>query len=220
MAGGPGMMQSQMQGQMQGQMSQMQNQMKMQQGMMQMMGRGMGGGGMAMGGLGGASESAGNFWKSEEKRVMVRALDFTAEPDQSYRYHVRIVVANPNFNREDVNPIYLADTKKKYLEGPWSKETDVVSMPPDVQPYVVRTLPPNPSSKPKVLFQVVSFNRKDGWTVPHTFQGGVGDLIGELRATRSPAPTARAPTRPRSTSAPARSSSIWTAADFRTSHPD
>ena len=28
------------------------------------------------------SEAAGNFWKSEEKKVMIRALDFTAEPDQ------------------------------------------------------------------------------------------------------------------------------------------
>ncbi len=30
-----------------------------------------------------SSESAGNFWKSEEKQVMIRALDFTAEPNHS-----------------------------------------------------------------------------------------------------------------------------------------
>ncbi len=59
--------------------------------------------GMGMGGMG-SSESAGNFWKSEEKRVMIRALDFTAEPNNSYRYRVRIVVVNPNYNRDDVNP--------------------------------------------------------------------------------------------------------------------
>jgi hypothetical protein len=148
--------------------------------MMQNMGGGSGGGmGMGIGGLGGASEAAGNFWKSEERRVMVRALDFTVDPDASYRYRVRIVVANPNYQREDVSPTAALETKKKQLMGPWSKETDVVNMPPDVQPYVVRTLPPNPALKSKVLFQVVSFNRKDGWTVPHTFQGGVGDVIGE-----------------------------------------
>src|SRR5262249_52336371 len=81
--GGMGMRQGemmkmqQMQGQMQGQV---QNQMK---GMMQgMMGRGMMGGMGGMGGMGvGASESVGNFWKSEEKGLMIRALDFTAEPN-------------------------------------------------------------------------------------------------------------------------------------------
>jgi hypothetical protein len=137
--------------------------------------------GMAGMGMGGGSESAGTFWKSEEKRVMIRAFDFTVEPDESYRYRVRIVVANPNFNREDVSAAAKDDVKKKYLEGPWSKETDVVTMPPDVAPYVVRTFPPNPSVKPKVYFQVIRFNPDDGWTVPRTFDAGVGDIIGDVR---------------------------------------
>ena len=33
---------------------------------------------------------------------MIRALDFTPVPDNSYRYRVRIVVFNPNHNRDDV----------------------------------------------------------------------------------------------------------------------
>ena len=53
---------------------------------------------------GGSSESAGNYWRSEAKKVMIRALDFTVEPDTTYRYQVRIVVHNPNYNREDVSP--------------------------------------------------------------------------------------------------------------------
>ena len=61
---------------------------------------GMMGGGCGMGGGG----DVGNFWKSEEKRVMIRALDFTPEPDTTYRYRVRIVVFNPNHNRDDVSP--------------------------------------------------------------------------------------------------------------------
>ena len=42
------------------------------------------------------------FWRSQEKRVMIRALDFTTLPDTTYRYRVRIVVFNPNHNRDDV----------------------------------------------------------------------------------------------------------------------
>ena len=130
----------------------------------------------------GSSESAGNFWKSEEKRVMIRALDFTAEPNNSYRYRVRIVVVNPNYNRDDVNPIDLVANKtKKTLTGPWSKETDVVTMPPDIEPYAIATLPPTPQSEAKVWFQVIRFNPADGWTIPHRFAAGVGDVIGEFR---------------------------------------
>ena len=65
----------------------------------------------------GSSESAGNFWKSEEKRVMIRALDFTAEPDHSYRYRVRIVVFNPNYNRDDVNPRHRQEVEED-ADGP------------------------------------------------------------------------------------------------------
>jgi hypothetical protein len=129
----------------------------------------------------GANEAVGNYWKSEEKRVMIRALDFTVEPNNSYRYRVRIVVANPNYNREDVSPTSKDDTKKKVLEGPWSKESDVVTMPPDVEPYAMGTLPGSARSDTKVFFQVVRFNPADGWTVPHRFDAGVGQVIGEFR---------------------------------------
>jgi hypothetical protein len=174
MAGyGGGMMQGQMQQQMKAQM-QMQAQM-------QNMSAGMGAGMRMMGGMGGSSESAGNFWKSEEPRVMIRALDFTVEPNESYRYRVQIVVYNPNYGREDVSAVSKEDTKKKTLAGPWSKETDIVSMPLDVEPYVIRAPQVNPALKPKASFQVISFDRKDGWTVPHTFEAGVGDIVGEPR---------------------------------------
>jgi hypothetical protein len=161
-------------------MMQMQSKMMSSRSMMQGSDSGMGSMMMSMGGGMGGSESVGNFWKSEEKKVMVRGLDFTVDPNTSYRYRARIVVANPNFNRDDVSP--GVDNKKKYLEGPWGKETDVVAMPPDIQPYAVDALPPPPSggkSGTKVLFQVIRFNPGDGWTVPHRFEAGVGEVIGE-----------------------------------------
>ena len=41
---------------------------------------GMMGGGMMGGGMMGGSESAGNYWKTDEKKVMIRAFDFTVQP--------------------------------------------------------------------------------------------------------------------------------------------
>ena len=77
----------------------------MMRGMMGMMGGKGGEGAGMMGGFGMAGGGGvGNFWKSEEKRVQIRALDFTPEPDTTYRYRVRIVVFNPNYHRDDISP--------------------------------------------------------------------------------------------------------------------
>jgi len=149
----------------------------------------MGGSGMAgmmgMGMMGGPSETVGNYWKSEEKKVMIRALDFTPQPDNAYRYRVRIVVFNPNFNRQDVSP--GVDTKSQELKGPWSQETDQVHMPPDVQPYAVGSLDPNPRRDRQVRFEVVRFNPADGWTVPRHFEASAGEVIGDRRTAEVPA---------------------------------
>ncbi len=177
MMGGRGMMQDQMAAMMQsnsGMRGSMQSAMQQNQmSMMNMMGSGVG-----------SSESAGNFWKSEESQVMIRALDFTAERGNSYRYRVRIVVFNPNFGRDDIAP--AVNKKDKYLEGPWSKSTDIVTMPPDIEPYAVNYLPPNAQSGAKLRFQVISFNPTDGWTVPRRVDAGVGDVIGDMARVEVP----------------------------------
>ncbi len=179
--GGPGGMamgSGNMAAMMQANQQNMQGMMQGGKGRMWMMGMMQGSGSAGMGMPMGETETVGNYWKSEEKQVMIRALDYTVQPDETYRYRVRIVVANPNYNRDDVGPgVNRKDTK---LFGPWSKETDVVTMPPDVQPYAVRALPFNVKTGPRVLFQVVRFNPGDGWTVPARFDAGLGEVIGEI----------------------------------------
>ncbi|OJW15597.1 MAG: hypothetical protein BGO49_15190 [Planctomycetales bacterium 71-10] len=139
-------------------------------GMMGMMGE--------MGGMmgGGATETLANFWRTEEKKVMVRALDFTAQPDESYRYRIRIVVYNPNLNREDVSP--GVDNKSEELGGPWSEPTDEVHMPPDVTAYAMGVLPAGAKSDVKATFQVVKFNPEDGQTLPRNIDAAAGEFVG------------------------------------------
>ena len=103
---------------------------------------------------------------------MIRAFDFTAKEDETYRYRVRIVVFNPNKGREDVSP--GVDSKAEELRGPWSQETDPVTMPPDVMPYATGTFPPSSASDMKVRFQVIRFHPVDGVTVPHRFEAAPG----------------------------------------------
>lgn len=151
----------------------------MDPGMMDDYGYGMGGGMMGMG-----SETLANFWKSDEKTVMIRALDFTPQQDQSYRYRVRVVVFNPNLNRDDIAP--GVDSQATELFGPWSEPTDEVHMPPDVTAYAMGTLPAGAKSDMKVVFQVVKFTPEDGVTIPRNFEAGAGEIIGEVRTADIP----------------------------------
>lgn len=139
-------------------------------GMMGMMGE--------MGGMmgGGSTETLANFWRTEEKKVMIRALDFTARPDEIYRYRIRIVVYNPNLNRDDVSP--GVDNKSEDLVGPWSEPTGEVHMPPDVTAYAMGVLPAGGKSDVKATFQVVKFNLEDGLTLPRNIDAGAGEFVG------------------------------------------
>jgi len=138
---------------------------------------GMMGGGMGMGGSTGGVDALSNYWKSEEKKVMIRALDFTAEPDGSYQYRLRVVVVNPNYKRDDV--AHGHDNKSKELFGPWSEASNEVHMPSDVSAYAMGVLPAGAKSDMKVQFQVIRFNPEDGVTVPSTFEASPGEIIGE-----------------------------------------
>ncbi len=143
-------------------------------------------GSMSMAGMGGmaaAGDDVGKFWKSEEKRVMIRALDFTPRPDNSYRYRVRIVVFNPNHNRDDVSP--GVNTKATELFGPWSEPTDEVNMPADVSAFALGTLPAARSDV-KVNFQVVRFEEQNGVTIPRKFAASPGEVIGEVSSADIP----------------------------------
>jgi hypothetical protein len=155
-------------------------------GMGMMGGRGgMMAGGMMGGGLMGApTETPGNYWKSDASKVMIRALDFTVEEDTTYRYRVRIVVHNPNYNHEDV--AFGVNTKATELHGDWSPATDEVQMPADVSPYALATEPASPGSDVKVTFQVIRFHPDNGVTAPRTFQAGPGEVIGEPKTTEIP----------------------------------
>ncbi len=115
---------------------------------------------------------------------MIRALDFTPLPDNNYRYRVRIVVFNPNHNRDDVSP--GVDTKSTELFGPWSEPTDEVSMPADVSAYAMGVMPVSPKSDLKVNFQVVRFDLSDGVTIPHRFAASPGEVIGEVSSADIP----------------------------------
>ena len=61
-----------------------------------------------------------------------------------------------------------------------------MTMPPDVEPYSIGQMPPGGMTGTRVRFQVVRFNTSDGWTIPHPFDAGVGEVIGDPRTDKVP----------------------------------
>lgn len=169
-----------------GGMSQMQMQMQQMQsggggmgGNQDMMRRMTGGGNMMagmMGGMSGGSSETIDYQKTDADKVMIRSLDFTVDPDQTYRFRVRIVVFNPNRGRQDVSP--GVDTKSIDLSGPWSEPTNEVMMPADVAAYAMEKVRDAGTRSGEVKFQVTCWNPTDGVTVVKTFDAGPGDIVG------------------------------------------
>ncbi len=140
-----------------------------------------------MGAMGGPSNEPLNFPKSDASEVMIRALDYTVSPDTSYRYRLRVVVYNPNYNIENVTP--GTDTKSIELFSKWSEPTNEVTMPDDITAYAMRKFPTGPGSKRNdmVQFQVMRWNPENGITTYRTMEYGPGQVVGDPRSTPIPA---------------------------------
>jgi len=147
-----------------------------------MIGSDMGGmGSMGMGEMGGGYAGPVedmNFPKNEEETLMIRSLDFTAEPDTTYRYQVQIVVFNPNYHREDVAA--GVDKEEMYLYGPFSKPTEPVSVPPDVATYAMEKVRSAVQSD-QVKFQVTKWDPSTGVMVVRSFDAGPGSVVGDYQ---------------------------------------
>lgn len=145
------------------------------------MGGMMGRGGMGMGF--GSTETI-NFPTSDEDTLMLRSLDFTVEPDKTYKFRVRIVVFNPNRGHEDVNA--GVDTKSIELFGPWSEPTDEVTMPADVAAYAMHSVPATGKMSDEIQFQVARWAPDSGVTVVKNFSASPGGFIGDMMSVEIP----------------------------------
>jgi len=157
------------------------------------MASGYGASGMARGGssmMGGGPGSEGtvnpeeaNFTKIEDPTIMIRSLDFTVEPDKSYRFRVRVVVVNPNKDHTDINP--GVDVESKDLLGPWSEPTNEVAVPADVAAYAQAPVQTE-RRRDQVAFQVIRWVPDTGQTVLKIDEAGPGEIVGEFGTVQMP----------------------------------
>jgi hypothetical protein len=97
--------------------------------------------------------------------LLFRFFDFTVEPGNAYRYRVRLVVRNPNFQR----PIeQLMD--KDYALGEtrtttWSQPSDVAVVERDVEYYITAVNPPRGPAEVSANINVYQWYQEAGTTV-------------------------------------------------------
>lgn len=129
-----------------------------------------------MGSMGGGGQPEDAVVANTEPTLMIRSLDFSVQPNNTYRYRLRLVVKNPNFERTDVNP--GTDTTSKNLIGPWSEPTKSVSVPSDVSIYA-QVAGQDARREDVISFQVFRWDPNKGETVVKTDDAGPGFLVGE-----------------------------------------
>lgn len=147
--------------------------MMMGEGMDMSMGMMMGEG-MGMMGMGAGMEV--NFKKTDADLIMVRYIDYSVQPEATYRYRARLAVWNPNYGRSDVLP--GTDVRAEELVGPWTDPTEPVSVPGDVAVHAIAATPI--SDRPDAVnFQVTYWDQVSGGTVVRDFAGAPGQILGD-----------------------------------------
>ncbi|HYW80127.1 MAG TPA: hypothetical protein VE890_11150, partial [Thermoguttaceae bacterium] len=73
---------------------------------------------------------------------LFRFFDFEVEPGKQYRYRVRLVVSNPNYQVPDRFLVNAASAKPVYVMSEFSAPSDVISVSHDSRVYVVSVKPP------------------------------------------------------------------------------
>ncbi len=140
-------------------------------------------GGMARPGPGGRMEmypgEGMGMYDQTPEHLLFRFFDYSVEYGKSYRYRVRLMVANPNYG---LDPKFLEDpelAKRQWVEKDrWSEPTPVITIPRDT--YVlaggVHTLI-RPTDEPSGTIAVVKWREDIGEEVNKDFRVTRGQLL-------------------------------------------
>jgi hypothetical protein len=137
------------------------------------MGMGMGKGmGMGMGGMGmGAAMT-----DMGAELQLFRYFDFDVEPGECYRYRVKLIVENPNFEETFVSQPTVAEGK--YRETPWSAPTPPVVVERDVE-YGLVKMKIDKGRIDGAELEVVQFDQSVGSYIMDHFPVAFGAFVGK-----------------------------------------
>ncbi|QDU14899.1 hypothetical protein [Gimesia maris] len=110
--------------------------------------------------------------------LLFRYFDFDLNPGETYKYRVRLVVRNPNFQRPIDEVVLPAVAEGETRTTPWSNETAAVTAEEDVHFYLQSVRPPRGIAGTTANFEIYQWYPKTGTTIQSTLKTSIGDEIG------------------------------------------
>ncbi|MCA9015475.1 MAG: hypothetical protein KDA77_09125, partial [Planctomycetaceae bacterium] len=110
--------------------------------------------------------------------LLFRYFDFDLNPGETYKYRVRLVVRNPNFQRPIEEVVLPAVAEGETRTTPWSNDTTPVTAEQDVYYYLQSVRPPRGVNGTTAQFEVFQWYPKTGTTIHSVLKTAVGDEIG------------------------------------------
>ncbi len=115
--------------------------------------------------------------------LLFRYFDFDLTPGETYKYRVRLVVRNPNFQRPIEEVVLPAVAEGEVRKTPWSNETAAVTAEEDVHYYLESVRPPRGINGKTANFEVFQWYPKTGTTIHSVLKTAVGEEIGGEQVT-------------------------------------
>ncbi|WP_145224231.1 hypothetical protein [Gimesia algae] len=110
--------------------------------------------------------------------LLFRYFDFDLNPGETYKYRVRLVVRNPNFQRPLDEVVLPAVAEGEIRTTPWSNETAAVTAEEDVHFYLQSVRPPRGIAGTMANFEIYQWYPKTGTTIQSVLKTYIGDEIG------------------------------------------
>ncbi len=123
--------------------------------------------------------------------MLFRYFDFDVEPGQAYRYRVRVVLNNPNYDKlpETLAAPDVGEGKTRYT--PWSGISPVAILPDDSKFYVSDVIPGTRSREPKAKINLYQWLKQVGTTANQIVEVQIGQIIGQPAAVENTNPKAK-----------------------------
>jgi len=110
--------------------------------------------------------------------LLFRYFDFDLNPGETYKYRVRLVARNPNYQRPIEEVVLPAVAEGETRTTPWSNETAAVTAEQDVYYYLQSVRPPRGVAGTTANFEVFQWYPKTGTTIHSVLKTAVGEEIG------------------------------------------
>jgi len=135
--------------------------------------------------------------------TLFRFIDLNVKPGYAYRYRVKLVLRNPNYNRPEYQLLDPKEAKQQLIESPLTEPTATVVIPQDVHLLAIEVNPPRGTAESSAKVAVVKWIEESGLEAYKDFSTWRGAMLnfpealfpptGPIKA-KAPRPTR--PTRP------------------------